>query len=64
MKYQFKNQYYAISGLSVGLFAKLLGMSMSPAIAFTPALMGIVSGIWCSVSASIIGGRINNNQTP
>ena len=61
MKYLFKNQFYAITGLSFGLFATLIGMNMSSTIESTPALMGIISAIWFSVSASIVGGRLNKH---
>ena len=58
MKTQSPNQFYAIAGLSFGLSATLFGMHMSSAVELTPALMGIVSSVWISVSASIIGGQL------
>jgi hypothetical protein len=61
MKYQFKNQSYAITGLSFGFLTTLLGMNMSSAIESTPTLMGIISAIWCAVSASIVGGGVNKD---
>jgi DNA mismatch repair protein MutH len=61
MKYQFKNQFYAITGLSFGLLATILGMNMSSAIESTPALVGMISAIWFSVSASIVGGGVNKD---
>ena len=62
MKIQSHNQFFAIAGLSVGLVGTLFGLHMSSAIESTPALMGIVSAVWCAVSASIIGGRVNNDS--
>ena len=61
MKIQLHNQFFAIAGLSVGLLGTLFGLHMSSAIESTPALMGIVSAVWCAVSASIIGGRVNKD---
>jgi hypothetical protein len=63
MKIQSHNQFFAIAGLSAGLLATLFGLHMSSAIESTPALMGTVSAVWCAVSASIIGGRVNNDST-
>ena len=62
MKIQLRNQSFAIAGLSVGLLATLFGLHMSSAIESTPALMGTVSAVWCAVSASILGGRVNNDS--
>ncbi len=62
MKIQLHNQFFAITGLSVGLVATLFGLHMSSAIEATPLLMGIVSAVWCAVSASIIGGRVNKDS--
>ena len=63
MKNQSHNQLFAIVGLSAGLIATLFGLHMTSAIESTPALMGTVSAVWCAVSASIIGGRVNNDST-
>jgi hypothetical protein len=63
MKIQLQNQSFAIAGLSVGLLGTLFGLHMSSAIESTPALMGTVSAVWCAVSASIIGGRVNKGTT-
>ena len=63
MKIQLRNQSFAIAGLSVGLLATLFGLHMSSAIESTPTLMGSVSAVWCAVSASIIGGRVNNHSS-
>jgi hypothetical protein len=62
MKIQLRNQSFAIAGLSVGLLATLFGLHMSSAIESTPTLMGAVSAVWFAVSASIIGGRVNNDS--
>jgi hypothetical protein len=62
MKIQLQNQSFAIAGLSVGLLATLFGLHSSSAIGATPLLMGIVSALWCAVSASIIGGRVNKDS--
>ena len=62
MKIQSHNQFFAIAGLSVGLVGTLFGLHMSSAVESTPVLMGTVSAVWCAVSASIIGGRVNNNS--
>ncbi len=61
MKIQLHNQFFAIVGLSVGLVATLFGLHSSSAIEPTPLLMGIVSAVWCAVSTSIIGGRVNKD---
>ncbi len=63
MKIQSQNQSFALAGLSVGLFATLFGLHSSSAIESTPLLMGIVSAVWCAVSASIIGGRVNKDSS-
>lgn len=62
MKIKLQNQSFAITGLSVGLLATLFGLHMSSAIESSPALMGLVSAVWCTVSASIIGGRVNKDS--
>lgn len=62
MKIQTHNKFFAIAGLSFGLIGTLFGLHMSSAIESTPALMGIVTAIWCAVSASIIGGRVNKGS--
>ncbi|MCF6318616.1 MAG: hypothetical protein L3J83_04930 [Proteobacteria bacterium] len=59
MKIKSQNQFFAISGLSLGFLATLSGMHLSSAIDATPALMGGVSAVWFAVSASIIGGRVS-----
>ena len=63
MKIQLQNQSFAIAGLSVGLLGTLFGLHMSSAIESTPSLMGMVTAVWCAVSASIIGGRVNKGST-
>ena len=57
MKNKLKNPFYAIVGLSCGLLAMLFGMHLSSAIELTPALTGIISAVWCAVSASYIGSN-------
>ncbi|GLX78119.1 hypothetical protein tinsulaeT_14590 [Thalassotalea insulae] len=62
MKIQLHNQIFPIAGLFFGLLATLFGLHMSSAIESTPTLMGMVSAVWCAVSASIIGGRGNKDS--
>lgn len=62
MKIQSKNQSFAIVGLLIGLLGTLFGIHISSAIEPTPVLLGTVSAVWCAVSASIIGGRVNNDS--
>jgi len=54
-----QNQFYTIVGLSLGLIAMLFGMHMSSAIESTPALVGIVSAVWCAVSVSIFNSTFS-----
>lgn len=61
MTTKLQNQFYAITGLSLGLFATLFGMQMSSAIEPTPALMGVVSAVWCAISASILGSKFSKS---
>lgn len=61
MKIQLQNQSFAIAGLSAGLLTTLFGLHISSAIESTPALMGIVSAVWCAVSGSFISGRVNKD---
>lgn len=62
MKIQSHNKFFAIAGLFFGLIGSLYGLHMSSATESTPALMGVVTAIWCAVSASIIGGRVNKSS--
>jgi LytS/YehU family sensor histidine kinase len=62
MKIQLHDPFFTIAGLSVGLLGTLFGLHMSSAIESTPSLMGGVTAVWCAVSASIIGGRINQGS--
>jgi hypothetical protein len=62
MKIQLQNQSFALAGLSVGLLTTLFGLHSSSAIESTPLLMGIVSAVWCAVSASIISGRVDKDS--
>ncbi len=55
------NQYYPIAGLSLGLLCTLSGIYMSSVIESTPALMGMVSAVWCAVSASILGSKFSKS---
>ncbi len=63
MTNKLKKQIPAITGLSLGLLATLTGIYMSSAIEATPALIGIVSSVWISVSAAILGNKFSHPAT-
>ncbi|MCJ8314809.1 MAG: hypothetical protein HRU38_21750 [Saccharospirillaceae bacterium] len=54
MKIKSRNQLLAVFGLTLGLLGIIYGLFVSSAIDVTPALIGIVSAVYCAVSASII----------
>ena len=56
MKIKSQKSLFIITGLIFGLLATLFWMHMSSAIDATPALMGIVSAVWCAFLVSIVVG--------